>query len=72
MFESLFNNAAGLKVCNFIKKRLQHRSFALNTGNLQERSLFYRTPVVAVSEIVILKGYFFVGLVNPFHASDLF
>ena len=27
LFESLFNNAAGLKVCNFIRKRLHHRCF---------------------------------------------
>ena len=27
MFESVFNKIAGLKVCNFIKKRLQHRYF---------------------------------------------
>ena len=33
--------------------------------NLQERSLFYRTPVVAVSEIAILKGYFFCRISQP-------
>ena len=27
MLESLFNKIAGLKVCNFIKKRLQNRCF---------------------------------------------
>ena len=27
VMESLFNNVAGLKVCNFIRKRLHHRCF---------------------------------------------
>ena len=27
VLESLFNKVAGLKTCNFIKKRLQHRCF---------------------------------------------
>ena len=30
VLESLFNNVAGLKACNFIKKRLQHRCFPVN------------------------------------------
>ena len=30
MLESLFNKIAGLKACNFTKKRLQHRSFLVN------------------------------------------
>ena len=30
MFEPLFNKFAGLKACNFIKKRLQHRHFPVN------------------------------------------
>ena len=28
--ESFFNKAAGFQACNFIKKRLQHRCFAVN------------------------------------------
>ena len=30
MLESLFNKVTGLKACNFILKRLQHRSFTVN------------------------------------------
>ena len=30
VLESLFNKAAGLKVCNFIKKKLQHMFFPVN------------------------------------------
>ena len=29
VLESLFNNAAGLTACNFIKKRLQHRCYTV-------------------------------------------
>ena len=30
VLESLFNKVAGLKACNFIKKKLQHRCFPVN------------------------------------------
>ena len=30
MLESLFNRLAGFKICNFLKKRLQHRCFPVN------------------------------------------
>ena len=33
MLESLFNKVAGLKVCNFIKKKLQHRYFPVKFAN---------------------------------------
>ena len=32
MLESLFNKVAGLKDCNFIKERLQHRCFSVNNA----------------------------------------
>ena len=35
VLESLFNNTAGLEVCNFIKKRLQHRGFPVKMANLR-------------------------------------
>ena len=47
--ESLFKNVAGLKACNFIKKRPQHRFFPVNVAkclilliskNICERLLF--------------------------------
>ena len=40
MLESLFNKAAGLKVWNFVLKRLQHRYFPVNTAK------FLRAPVM--------------------------
>ena len=47
--ESLFNKAAGLQVCNFIKKWLQHRCFPKKFAN------FLRTPVLKnICEQVIL------------------
>ena len=51
VLESLFNKVAGLglKVCNFIKKRLQRRFFPANIAKQ-----YYRTPSVAVSEIKLI------------------
>ena len=39
----LFNKAAGLQVCNFIKKRLQHRCFPVIIAN------FLRIPILRTS-----------------------
>ena len=43
VLESLFNKAAGLQVCNFIKKRLQHRCFPVIIAE------FLRTPFLKTS-----------------------
>ena len=40
VMESLFNKVAGLKTCNFIKKRLQHRFFPMKFAKS------YRTPIL--------------------------
>ena len=40
MLESLFDKVAGLKVCNFIKKRLQHRCFPVNIAKFL-RTVFF-------------------------------
>ena len=40
VLESIFNKTAGLKACNFIKKRLQHRCFPLKFAK------FLRTPIL--------------------------
>ena len=37
---SLFNKVAGLKACNFIKKRLQHSYFLVNIAK------FFKTPIL--------------------------
>ena len=48
--ESLFNNVASLKTCNFIKKRLQHKCFPVNSAT------FLRTPILKkICELVLLK-----------------
>ena len=38
MLEYIFNNAAGLKVCNFVKKKLQHSCLPV------KRAKFLKTP----------------------------
>ena len=38
--ESLFNKVAGLKICNFFKKRLQDRCFPVNIAK------FFRTYIL--------------------------
>ena len=40
MFESPFNKVAGLKVCNFIDKRLQQRCFSVNTVKFLRTAFF--------------------------------
>ena len=32
MLESVFNEVAGLKACNFVKKRLQHKYYLVKFG----------------------------------------
>ena len=46
---SLFNKVAGLKTYNIIKKRLQHRCFAVKFENIEEHFFNYRTPPVPAS-----------------------
>ena len=40
----------GLKSCNFIKKRLQHRFFPVNIAKFLSTAFFYRTLPVAASK----------------------
>ena len=40
MLESSCNKVKGLKACNFIKKRLQHRSFPVKFEKILRRSTF--------------------------------
>ena len=48
VLESLFNNIAGLKACNFIKKRLQHKVFSCKYCEIFKKIFFDRTSPVAV------------------------
>ena len=40
VLESLFHNVAGLKVCNFIKERLQHRCFPVSDYKIFKSRFF--------------------------------
>ena len=51
MLESLFNKAAGLQTCNFIKKRLQHRCFSMNIAK------FLRTTILKNNSERLLLFY---------------
>ena len=44
MLESLFNQVAGLQVCNFVKKRLRQRYFSMKIASFQKH-LFWRKSV---------------------------
>ena len=52
MLESLFNKVAGLKVWNFVLKRLQHRCFPVNMAK------FLRAPVMknTCERLLLQKG----------------
>ena len=52
MLKSLFNKITCLQACNFIKKRLQLSCFPVNIAKLLRTVFFYRTPVVAGSEVL--------------------
>ena len=42
MLESLFDKVAGLKACNFIKKRLQHKCLAVNIAKFLRTYFFVK------------------------------
>ena len=43
MLESLLHKVTGLKSCNFIKKRSQHRCFSMNIAKFLRTPIFWRT-----------------------------
>ena len=45
VLDSLFNKVAGLKVCNFIKRRLRHRYFPINIAKFLRTSFLWNTIV---------------------------
>ena len=47
MLRSLFNKAAGLRACNFIKKRHQHRCFPVKFPKFLRTPLLQKPPVAA-------------------------
>ena len=47
MLEYFYNNVAGLKTCNFIKKRLQHRCHKTETTETTKfRKFRWKIPVL--------------------------
>ena len=56
MLESLLIKVVGLKVCNFTKKRQQHRYFAVDIAKFS-RTLFFRDHLAASEQT---KNHFFV------------
>ena len=62
MLEPVFNKYAGLKACNFIEKRLQHRCFPLKFAK------FLRTPLFTEHIRLLLWNYlmnsFFIAFKN--------
>ena len=44
MLESLFNKVADLKVCNFMKMKLQHRCFLVDIAKFLRTAFFQNTP----------------------------
>ena len=61
VLDSYFNKFESLQACNFIKKRLQHRSFPMNFAELLRIVFFHRTPLASASESTLLLQLFFTG-----------
>ena len=72
MLEYLFNKIVGLGSCSFIKKRIQHRCFPVNTEKFLKIACFKTTPPpVAASENC--KFQISAGVLDmPLHISLLF
>ena len=51
MLESLFNNVAGFKSCNFIEKRLQHRCFPVNIAKVFKNTFFWKNISGAAASV---------------------
>ena len=54
MLKSFFNKVAGLKVCIFIEKRLQHRCFPVNIAKILRTALFIEQfwgPLLTMAKI---------------------
>ena len=67
VLEYLSNKVADLKAGNFIKKSLQHRCFLVNPVKFL-RTIFYRTPQVAVF-VSLMKQMFGIGHYLPTFSS---
>ena len=59
--ESLFNSVAGLKARNPIEKGLQRRCFPVNIAKCLGTTFFYRTPLVAASDLPFKEVFLYVN-----------
>ena len=59
LMESLFNKVAGLKTCNFIKKRLQRKCFPVNFRKFLKTLLPFKRVCEGASLVKILQSYYF-------------
>ena len=72
MPEPLLNKVTGLKTCNFIKKRHQHRSFSVKFAKFLKIPSFYGTFPVAASDllkIIVLNCFMKRTIINSFRLS---
>ena len=56
LLASLFHNVTGLQVCKFIKKRLQHRFFSVNTWDFLRTSIFENICKRLLLKFMLLKS----------------
>ena len=55
MLEPFFNKVAGLKACNFIKKKLQHKCFPVNIAKyLRAPTIVEKIKVVRMVNVSLL------------------
>ena len=54
MLDSVFNEVAGFQVCNFVKKRLQHRCYLVKFAKL--RTLFFTEHLFTVTASVCFEN----------------
>ena len=58
LLKSLFNIVTGLKACNFMKKRLQHRRFTFSckySETFKYNFLYRTTPVAASAGYILIE-----------------
>ena len=63
--ESLLNKVAGLKVCNSIKKKLQHRCLP-GKFEISKKTFFDRTALVAASEVYLVFSKIGATVINKY------
>ena len=64
VLKPLFDKVAGVKTCNFIKKRLHCRFFHVNIAKFLRTASFYRTSPVAASVCQTVLSFCEISLLN--------